>query len=202
MTSQRENTVDSARHREYMEDSGMENSGNSCLIVGIGASAGGLEALQHFFSTMSSSSDLAFVVVQHLSPDYKSLLAEILSKQTRMPVVQAENEMEVLPNRVYLIPPKNNMILQRGRLHLKEYVHGGINHPIDIFFCSLAEEMRDQNFPPNCAKRRTPQRKKPAPRRRHLLPVSGNLSPALRGCQRLQQYSAHFRRFWRLSAPE
>lgn len=116
------------------------------LIVGIGASAGGLEALQQFFNTMSSSSELAFVVVQHLSPDYKSLLAEILSKHTRMPVVQAANEMEVLPNCVYLIPPKNNMILEGGRLHLKEYVHSGVNHPIDIFFHSLAEEMGDRSI--------------------------------------------------------
>lgn len=120
--------------------------GQGCLVVGIGASAGGLEALQQFFSTMLSSSDLAFVVVQHLSPDYKSLLAEILGKNTRMSVVQAENEVEVLPNCVYLIPPKNNMILQNGRLYLKAYGQGGINHPIDVFFHSLAEEMHDRSI--------------------------------------------------------
>ncbi|MDO5112134.1 MAG: chemotaxis protein CheB, partial [Clostridia bacterium] len=114
------------------------------LIIGLGASAGGLEALQQFFNSMPSHSDLAFVVVQHLSPDYKSLLAEILSKQTQMPVLQAENGAVVLPNHVYLIPPKNNMIIRNGKLYLKEYVQGGINHPIDVFFQSLAEEMKER----------------------------------------------------------
>lgn len=116
------------------------------LIIGLGASAGGLEALQQFFTSMPSHSDLAFVVVQHLSPDYKSLLAEILSKQTQMPVLQAENGTVVLPNHVYLIPPKNNMIIRNGKLYLKEYVQGGINHRIDVFFVSLAEEMKERSI--------------------------------------------------------
>lgn len=91
---------------------------------------------------MSSVSDISFVVVQHLSPDYKSLMAEILAKHTKMKVVQAENEMEVEPNCVYLIPPKNNMIIQNGKLFLKLYTHTGVNHPIDMFFDSLAEEKK------------------------------------------------------------
>ena len=116
------------------------------LIIGIGASAGGLEALQQFFNNMPSFSNLSFVVVQHLSPDYKSLLAEILGKHTEMSVLQAENGMTVLPNHVYLIPPKNNMVLRDAKLYLKEYVHGSINHPIDIFFASLAEEMKERSI--------------------------------------------------------
>lgn len=115
-------------------------------IIGIGASAGGLEALQQFLANMSSSSNLSFVVVQHLSPDYKSLLAEILAKHTKMNVVQVENEMMILPNRVYLIPPKNNMVIKNGHLLLKEYVHSGINHPIDVFFNSLADEMKERSI--------------------------------------------------------
>ena len=143
------NSVNSHAEADLMseeQDQECMDKGQPRLIVGIGASAGGLEALQYFFGTMSSTSDMAFVVVQHLSPDYKSLLAEILGKQTRMPVVQAENAMEVLPNCVYLIPPKNNMILKEGRLYLQEYVHSGVNHPIDIFFISLAEEMRGHSI--------------------------------------------------------
>ena len=116
------------------------------LVVGIGASAGGLEALQRFFNSMSATSNLSFVVIQHLSPDYKSLLAEILGKNTKMSVVQAEDEIEVLPNCVYLIPPKMNMIIEDGRLHLTEYVHSGVNHPIDIFFTSLANEMKERSI--------------------------------------------------------
>ncbi|WP_300718400.1 chemotaxis protein CheB [uncultured Desulfovibrio sp.] len=113
------------------------------LIVGMGASAGGLEALQQFFACMPDNSGLAFVVIQHLSPDYKSLMAEILGKYTTMMVLQAENGMEVEPNTVYLIPPKKNMTLKDGRLQLTDYAHGAINHPIDIFFSSLAEERRE-----------------------------------------------------------
>ena len=112
------------------------------FIVGLGASAGGLEALQQFFSAVPDNSGLAFVVIQHLSPDYKSLMAEILGKYTSMMVLQAENGMEVEPNIVYLIPPKKNMTIKNGRLLLTDYVHGAINHPIDTFLASLAEERK------------------------------------------------------------
>lgn len=120
-----------------------ENNLMADLVVGIGASAGGLEALRQFFDNMSTISNLAFVVVQHLSSDYKSLLAEILSKDTSMSVEQASNGMDVLPNHVYLIPPKNNMIMQDGRLFLKEYAHGALNHPIDVFLNSMAEDKKE-----------------------------------------------------------
>lgn len=114
------------------------------IIIGIGASAGGLEALQQFFRQMPGNSGLSFVVVQHLSPDYKSLMADILGKHTEMTVVQAENEMVIQPDTVYLIPPKNNMTLKDGRLFLKEFIPGKLNHSIDVFFTSLAEERREK----------------------------------------------------------
>lgn len=119
-----------------------ENSG-PLLIVGMGASAGGLEALQQFFARMPDNSNLAFVVIQHLSPDYKSLMVEILGKYTDMKVVQAEHGMPVQPNVVFLIPPGKNMTVKDGRLLLAEQVHGAINHPIDVFFASLAVEKRE-----------------------------------------------------------
>lgn len=103
------------------------------FVVGLGASAGGLEALQQFFRFLPASSGLSFVVVQHLSPDYKSFMADILGKYTTMRVVQAENQMDVEPNTVYLIPPKNNMTLRAGKLFLTEYISGRLNHPIDVF---------------------------------------------------------------------
>lgn len=114
------------------------------VVVGIGASAGGLEALQRFLLCMPENSGLSFVVIQHLSPDYKSLMADILGKDTEMTVLQAEDQMAVEPNTVYLIPPKNNMTIQNGKLMLTEYVHGMLNHPIDIFFTSLAEEQKER----------------------------------------------------------
>lgn len=114
------------------------------LVVGIGASAGGLEALQQFFVNLPANSNLIYVIVQHLSPDYKSLMAEILGKYTPMQVVQAEHLMPVEPNTVYLIPPKKNLTIKAGHILLSDYDHRGINHPIDIFFNSLAEESREK----------------------------------------------------------
>lgn len=111
-------------------------------IVGIGASAGGLEAIEAFFKKMPVNSGLAFVVVQHLSPDYKSLMVELLSKHTEMPVNRIEDGVLVKENNIYLLPPRKNLSLFHGRLLLKEQNHSeGLNLPIDIFFRSLAEDM-------------------------------------------------------------
>lgn len=110
-------------------------------FVGIGASAGGLEAIETFFTHMPPDSGMAFIIVQHLSPDYKSLMVELLSKRTPMPVYRAEEGMTVEPNCVYLIPPKKNLTIFHGRLLLSEQDHSrGINLPIDVFFRSLAED--------------------------------------------------------------
>ncbi len=116
------------------------------FVVGVGASAGGLEALQQFFRSMPSNTGLSFVVIQHLAPDYKSLMTDILSKYTDMPVMQAENHMQVKPNTVYLIPPKKNITFHNGLLILKEQIQGVLNHPIDIFFNSLAEGKGDHSI--------------------------------------------------------
>ena len=114
------------------------------LIVGIGASAGGLEALQQFFVNLPAKSNIAYIIVQHLSPDHKSLMAEILGKYTPMQVMQAEHLMPIEPNVVYLIPPKKNLTIKAGHILLNDYDHRRINHPIDIFFNSLAEESREK----------------------------------------------------------
>ncbi len=115
------------------------------FIVGIGASAGGLEALEKFFTNMSAHSGLAFVVVQHLSPDYKSLMAELLSKHTAMPVYETVDGMAVTPNTVYLIPRKKNMTIFHGRLLLADRKpEEGLHLPIDIFLKSLAEDQGEK----------------------------------------------------------
>ncbi|SJZ83937.1 two-component system, chemotaxis family, CheB/CheR fusion protein [Trichlorobacter thiogenes] len=112
--------------------------------VGIGASAGGLEAIESFFTNMPPDSGMAFIVVQHLSPDYKSLMVELLSKKTAMPVHRAEDAMEVLPNHVYLIPPKKNLTIFHGKLLLSDQDHSrGINLPIDLFLRSLADDQAE-----------------------------------------------------------
>lgn len=113
--------------------------------VGIGASAGGLEALESFFSRMAADSGMAFIVIQHLSPDYKSMMVELLSKRTAMPVRRAEEGMRVEANSVYLIPPKKNLSIFHGRLLLRESDHSrGLNLPIDVFLRSLAEDQAEK----------------------------------------------------------
>lgn len=114
------------------------------LVIGIGASAGGVEALQQFFSCIPSNNGLSFVVIQHLSPDYKSLMADILGRHTDMTVLQVDNEMSVKPDTVYLIPPKKYLTLQKGKLVLSDYATGTLNHPIDVFFASMAEERNER----------------------------------------------------------
>ncbi len=115
------------------------------LYIGIGASAGGLEALEVFFSSMPSNSGLAFIVVQHLSPDYKSLMVELLSKRTQMMVFRAESGMRVETNCIYLIPPKKNLKIFHGKLILSEQDYSkGINLPIDIFLHSLADDQGEK----------------------------------------------------------
>ena len=106
---------------------GAEAQREDMFVVGIGASAGGLEALQQFFRFMPANSGLSFVVIQHLAPDYKSLMADILGKYTQMSVLQAEDGMAVEENTVYLIPPKKNITYHSGRLFLRDYVQGRVN---------------------------------------------------------------------------
>jgi len=109
-------------------------------VVGIGASAGGLEALRAFFSVMPANSGMTFIVIQHLAPDYKSLMVELLARLTAMPVIRAEEGMAVQANHVYLIPPRFNLTISEGILHLAPPPGGKtLNLPIDIFFRSLAQ---------------------------------------------------------------
>ncbi len=98
--------------------------------------------MQTFFTHMSPDSGMAFVVIQHLSPDYKSLMVELLSKSTKMQVVRIVNGVRLAANTIYLIPPAKNVTIARGRLLLTEHTHshGFLNLPIDIFLRSLAEE--------------------------------------------------------------
>ena len=116
-------------------------------VVGIGASAGGFEALEMFFKRMPSNSGLCFVVVQHLSPDHKSLMVELLSRHTDMKVHQAEEGVELKPDTVFLIPPKKIMTVADGRLHLMERTNKPLPYfPIDTFLNSLAEDKGEQSI--------------------------------------------------------
>jgi len=115
-------------------------------IVGIGASAGGLAAFEAFFSGMPNDVDpgMAFVLVQHLAPDHKSILSDLIRRYTRMQVFEVEDGMVVKPNCAYIIPPNYDMAFLQGSLHLLEPVAPrGQRLPIDYFFHSLADDQHE-----------------------------------------------------------
>ncbi len=113
-------------------------------IVGMGASAGGLEAIEKFFSNMPHDSGIAFVIIMHFDPSAKSVMAEILKGYTKMEVFQVEDGMKIEPNRVYIIPPNRDMAILHRTLHLyNPVVSKGIRHPIDFFFRSLADDLKE-----------------------------------------------------------
>jgi two-component system, chemotaxis family, CheB/CheR fusion protein len=114
-------------------------------VVGIGASAGGVEALQRFFAAVPAGSGMAYVAIQHLSPEHKSLMVDILSRCTSMPVHQIEDGMSIAPDHVYVIRPGRTVTLEDGKLRLGEVLERvGHRRPVDDFFRSLAREQREQ----------------------------------------------------------
>ncbi len=116
-------------------------------IVGIGASAGGLEALEQFLSHVPEASGLAFVIVQHLDPTHKGIMRELLQRITRMEVFQVEDRMRVKPDCVYVIPPNCDMSILHGVLHLFEPIAPrGMRLPIDFFLRSLAEDRQERSI--------------------------------------------------------
>ncbi len=113
--------------------------------IAIGASAGGLEAIEQFITNMPTDNNFGIIIIQHLSPDYKSMMAEILSKKTNIPVHKSEDGMLVEAGNIYLIPPKKNLTINQGRLVLNEPNYsGGLNFPIDLFLRSLAEDQGEK----------------------------------------------------------
>ena len=120
---------------------------NRFFVVGIGASAGGLRALEEFFENMPTDSGAAFVVIQHLSPDFKSLMKELLERRTPMAIYRVTDGMVLDANSVYLIPPGKNLVLENNQLRLleqEERNRHGLNFPIDIFLESLARNYADR----------------------------------------------------------
>ncbi len=116
-------------------------------IVGIGASAGGLEALEHFLGHVPARSGMAFVIVQHLDPTHKGILPELLQRATDMRVVQVRDRTKVRPDCVYVIPPNKDMFILRGVLHLLEpAAPRGLRLPIDFFLRSLAQDQRERSI--------------------------------------------------------
>src|SRR2546421_12658401 len=116
---------------------------DSFSIAGVGASAGGLEAFTQLLQELPSTINMALVLVQHLDPTYKSLLTELLSRTTNLPVAEFTDGMQVKPRHVYVIPPNTSMTISKGALHLTPRLEVDRKHmPIDHFFQSLS---LDQN---------------------------------------------------------
>jgi two-component system, chemotaxis family, CheB/CheR fusion protein len=116
-------------------------------VVGLGGSAGSIEALKTFFSYMPEESGLAFVVVLHLSPKYESSLEVVLQKWTLMPVIRVSEPIKVEANCVYVIPPRKHLLMADGHLTLTVLPHEyGKRSAVDIFFCTLAETHRSRSI--------------------------------------------------------
>ena len=128
--------------------SASEGSGIPYLpIVGIGASAGGLEALERFFTNLSVEIDIAFVVIQHMSPHYKSSMGELLARKTPLRVIELQEDQPVEPNTIYVNPPDKFVNLEQGMPLPSEPPAGGTGRlafPIDHFFGSLARDLREK----------------------------------------------------------
>jgi two-component system CheB/CheR fusion protein len=114
-------------------------------VVALGASAGGLEALEQFLAHVPAGSGMAFVIIQHLDPTQKGMMPELLQRATVMPVMQAKNRMKVNPDCVYVIPPNRDLSILHDCLHLLEpEAPRGLRLPIDFFFRALADDRRQR----------------------------------------------------------
>ena len=132
-------------HKQAEEPAGSDTPGFP--IVGIGASAGGLAAFEAFFSGMPADTNpgMAFVLIQHLAPDHKSILSELVRRYTRMQVFEVEDGMTVQPGCAYIIPPNRDMAFLNGTLQLLEpAAPHGQRLPIDFFFRSLAQDQHER----------------------------------------------------------
>lgn len=113
-------------------------------IVGIGASAGGIEAFKTLFEAAPAKSGMAFVLIPHLDPGHKSLMVEIISRHTQMPVFQVEKQTKIAPDTIYIVQPNRNLSIENGTLLPLEIPRsGGINLPVDVFFHALAVEQKE-----------------------------------------------------------
>ncbi len=123
----------------------LHTGNNSFPIVGIGASAGGLEAFTRLLQHLPADTGMGFVLVQHLDPVHESALTKLLSKATSMPVREVTNNARVEPNRVYVIPPNTSLVIAEGTLKLlPRKKTNGQHRPIDYFYQSLAEDQRER----------------------------------------------------------
>jgi two-component system CheB/CheR fusion protein len=138
------NKVRTAKPRSFKPLSSASD-GRPTSIVGVGASAGGLEAFEQLLAALPNSTGMAFVLVQHLAPKHESILSELLGRATKMPVIEVKQGMAVKANQVYVIPPNADMTITAGTLHLSPLTPDRARRmPIDLFLRSLAENHQNR----------------------------------------------------------
>jgi len=132
---------------DSLSDKTVNSKKDQFPIVGIGASAGGLEALEQFFGNMPEDSGMAYVVIQHLDPNHKGMMSELLQRNTEMKVITVTDRLKIKQNCVYVIPPNKSMSILNGTLHLfKPIETRGLRLPVDYFFRSLADDRQEQSI--------------------------------------------------------
>ncbi|EAT58468.1 chemotaxis protein CheB [Chlorobium ferrooxidans] len=139
----------SSRHKEIETGKKVFNEPSSTPfpVIGLGSSAGGLEALELFMKNVPDSSGMAFVIVQHLDPTHKGIMAELLQRVTPIPVQQITDRLKIEPDHIYLIPPNKNLTILHGVLHLLDMVKPrGLRLPIDFFFRSMADDLHQHSL--------------------------------------------------------
>ncbi len=131
---------------EPLSSGALDRGDSGLIVVGLGASAGGLDAFRQFLTAVPDDTGMAFVLIQHLDPTHESLTAELLARHTRMSVVQVNDETRVEPNHVYVIPPKKYLTISGQTLQLTEQAERrGVRVPIDYFFRSLADDQQERS---------------------------------------------------------
>jgi two-component system CheB/CheR fusion protein len=147
MKSQKKSPAKGLETKKVISNKTIKSKSDQFPIVGIGASAGGLEALELFFENMPADSGMAFVVIQHLAPDYKGIMPELLQRITKMKVVTVTDGLKIKPNYLYIIPPNTSMSILNGSLYLFKPIEiHGLRLPIDFFFRSLAEDQKEHSI--------------------------------------------------------
>jgi two-component system, chemotaxis family, CheB/CheR fusion protein len=131
--------------RKQKKAADTSSADNSFYVVGIGSSAGGLDALEKFFGNMPDNSGMAFIVVSHLDPNHVSIMPELIQKSTRMKIFQAQDGMKVEPNKVYVAPANRDLAILHGTIQLIEPPEAhGFRLPIDFFFKSLSADLGEK----------------------------------------------------------
>ena len=141
--------ADSAAQKDIaipsIEDASLQQEEQPIRIVAIGASAGGLEPIEQLFEALPTEPGVAFVIIQHLSPNFQSMMDQLIARHTRIRIVHAEDQMDIEPNAIYLNPPRTELSISDGKLHATAYPDKDmLTLPIDAFFSSLADDQKER----------------------------------------------------------